>query len=326
MRYIIYGAGGIGCVIGGKLHQAGKEVVLIARGAHLAALRDKGLTLHTPGSTDVLNIPAVGHPSELEFRDDDIVFLTMKSQDTERALDELIALGGRDLPIVCTQNGVENERIALRRFEAVYGMMVFLPATFLEPGVVVGSAAPLAGVLDAGCYPGGTDERIVRVCADLEEAGFGAHPDPAVMRFKYSKLLMNLGNALQAAIGPELRLVDVGAALRDEAEACYRAAGVDWATPAEEKARRENMSVQPVEGQERGGGSTWQSLVRGLPTVETDFMNGEIVLLGRLHGVPTPVNAALQDLAQRLVAEGKPPGAMTESELRAALGVPAPQT
>ena len=239
-------------------------------------------------------------------------------------MDELISLGGRNLPIVCSQNGVENERIALRRFENVYCMMVFLPATFLEPGVILGSAAPLAGVLDAGCYPTGTDARITEVCADLEEAGFGARPDPALMRFKYSKLLMNLGNALQAAIGPELRLADVGAALREEAEACYRAAGIDWATAEEDAARRVNMRAQPIAGQERGGGSTWQSLVRGLSTVETDFLNGEIVLLGRLHGVPTPVNAALQDLAQRLVREGKPAGSMSESQLREEIGVPAP--
>ena len=326
MRYIIYGAGGVGCVIGGKLHQAGNDVVLVARGAHLDALRTTGLTLHTPSTSDVMKIPAVGHPSEIDFAEGDVVFLTMKSQDTDQALDELVACGGRNLPVICTQNGVENERRALRRFNSVYAMMVFLPASFLEPGVILGSAAPLCGVLDAGCYPEGTDDRIVQVCADLEAAGFGAHPDPKVMRFKYSKLLMNLGNALQAAIGPELRLADVGTALREEAESCYRAAGVEWATPDEERARRENMRAQPIAGHERGGGSTWQSFVRGLPTVETDFLNGEIVLLGRLHGVPTPVNAALQDLAQRLVAEGREAGSLSESELREAIGVPEPAT
>ena len=322
MRYIIYGAGGIGCVVGGKLHQATKDVVLVARGKHLEALQSSGLTLHTPDGTSVLTIPAVGHPSEIEFREGDIVLLTMKSQDTEAALDALIAVGARNIPVVSTQNGVENERMALRRFPTVYGMMVFLPATFLEPGVIVGSAAPLAGVLDAGRFPDGADDTITEVCSDLRDAGFGAEPNPAIMRFKYAKLLMNLGNAIQAAIGTESRLTDIGAALREEAEACYRAAGIDWATPEEDRARRENMRVRPVPGQERGGGSTWQSMARGLATVETDYMNGEIALLGRLHGVPTPVNSALQDLAQRLVSEGRPVGSMSEAELREAIGVP----
>ena len=52
-----------------------------------------------------------------------------------------------------------------------------------------------------------------------------------------------------------------------------------------------------IEGARARGGSTWQSLARGTGTIETDYLNGEIALLGRLHGVPTPVNAALQAIA-----------------------------
>ncbi|MGH2634470.1 MAG: ketopantoate reductase family protein, partial [Tepidiformaceae bacterium] len=81
MRYIIYGAGGIGGAIGGRLFLAGREVVLIARGAHLDAIRAGGLLLRTPEGDHRLPIDVAGHPREIEFRDDDVVLLTMKTQD-----------------------------------------------------------------------------------------------------------------------------------------------------------------------------------------------------------------------------------------------------
>lgn len=67
MRYIIYGAGAVGGVIGARLLQQGHEVVLIARGPHLDAIRGHGLTLETPDGTATLAIAAVAHPSELRF-------------------------------------------------------------------------------------------------------------------------------------------------------------------------------------------------------------------------------------------------------------------
>jgi 2-dehydropantoate 2-reductase len=75
------------------------------------------------------------------------------------------------------------------------------------------------------------------------------------------------------------------------------------------------MRFGEVEGTTRPGGSTLQSLVRGATTLEGDDLNGEVVLLGRLHGVATPVNAMLQRLARQLVAERIPPGSLPLAEL-----------
>ncbi|MGH9228389.1 MAG: ketopantoate reductase C-terminal domain-containing protein, partial [Acidimicrobiales bacterium] len=72
---------------------------------------------------------------------------------------------------------------------------------------------------------------------------------------------------------------------------------------------------------ERQGGSSWQSLARGLRSVETDYLTGEIVLLGRLHRVPTPVNDLLQRLANRMAAEGRPPGSVAAEDVLARLGI-----
>lgn len=134
MRYIIYGAGGIGCAIGGRLFQTGHEVVLIARGEHLDRMRADGLRLITPSGSNTLSVPVARHPSEIDFTDDDVVLLTMKSQHTASALEDLRG-AAPDVPVVCAQNGVANERMAQRMFRRVYGMVVVLPATFLEPGL-----------------------------------------------------------------------------------------------------------------------------------------------------------------------------------------------
>ena len=84
----------------------------------------------------------------------------------------------------------------------------------------------------------------------------------------------------------------------------------------------DHVRVEQVNGSARPGGSSWQSLTRGTGTIEADFLNGETALLGRLYGVPTPVNEALQRLANRAEAERRSPGFMTPAQVLAAAGVP----
>ena len=308
MHHVILGAGGIGGGIGARLVLAGSDVTLIARGAHLERMQREGLRLRTPEQDVTLEVTAVGDHSEVAWRGDEVVLLTVKSQDTAAALDQLLATAGPGVPVVCAQNGVENERIAARRFERVYGMLLNFPATFLTPGEVLLHGIPRSGVLDAGCYPRGLDATVEELCAHLETANFAAAADAAVMRKKYAKLLMNLGNAVQALA--ETR--DAGGihrALRAEALACYEAAGIDY-MPLEElvAAARPHYTVGQIEGAPRVGGSTWQGLVRGTGSVEVDHLNGEIVLLGAQHGVPTPYNRAVQQLLVEAVAGGAAPG------------------
>jgi 2-dehydropantoate 2-reductase len=317
MRYVIYGAGAIGGVIGGRLAQHGRDVVLIARGDHLRAIQASGLVLESPNERVTLPIPAVASPAEIEWREADAVILAMKTQDTEPALRQLALVAPPSTPIICAQNGVENERLALRRFANVYAQAVMLPATHMEPGIVqANSGSAITGILDTGRYPSGTDGFAERFTADLEASGFSSKPDPKVMRKKYAKLLMNLGNAYQAACEDGNR--DVVAEARAEGVACYRAAGIEFASEEEDRARRGDLvRIAPIAGQRRSGGSSWQSLARGHRTIEADYLNGEIVMLGALHSVPTPVNRVLQRVANRLAAAGSPPGTMSLKELRA---------
>jgi 2-dehydropantoate 2-reductase len=317
VRYVIYGAGAIGGSIGARLFQKGQDVTLVCRGAHLEAVQRDGLLFRTPDEAETLRIAAVGGPGEIEWRGDEVVLMAVKSQDTAPALQALRAAAG-DVPVICAQNGVANERMALRVFSRVYAMLVVLPATHLVPGEVLLHSSPLGGVLDYGRYPDGKDALIEQVAADLREAGFGAQPDPLVMRLKYAKLLTNLGNIVQALCG-QGPAGDLVRRVRDEAMMAYKAAAVDCAPPEELVARHSGITVKPIaDAGGRAGGSTWQSLERG-GSVETDYLNGEIALLGALHGIATPFNRMLQLAAAEAVREGRRPGAYTVEELMARL-------
>ncbi|WP_037868898.1 ketopantoate reductase family protein [Streptomyces sp. SPB074] len=328
MRYIVIGTGAVGGTVGARLAGGGREVVCVARGAHREALERDGLRLVTPEGEHAYRLPVVGGPEELgELRADDVLLLAVKSQDTVAALDAWaprpVAGGGtagERLPVLCLQNGVVNERVALRRFARVVGVCVWMPSTYLEAGVVGAGGVPLTGILHLGSYPPGRPEPVLdAVAADLRASRFDAPLPEDVMPWKYAKLLDNLPNAIEALLGPlegpeALALV---AEARAEGAAVLAAAGI--VTVGEEEARRvrgERVRLLPVPGVPRGGGSTWQSLRRGASSVEADWLNGEIVLLGRLHGVPTPVNETLRALVNELARAGGGPGAYTPAGLR----------
>ncbi|BBB01138.1 putative reductase [Actinacidiphila reveromycinica] len=323
MRYIIIGAGAVGGALGGRLFDSGHEVVLVARGAHLEAMRAHGLRLELADGEKRLKIPVVEGPAELTARDDDVLVIGVKTQDTADVLETWGTHGhgtaaggsGPGPAVVCAQNGVENERLALRRFSRVYGMCVWLPATYLEPGVVSALCAPLTGILHLGRYPSGSDTTARAIAADLTGAGFAAPVTEDVMAWKHAKLLGNLGNAVDAVLGPD---DEAGRGLaeraRAEGAAALTAAGIAYIGAEQQARTRGDRVVSPRAKRS----STWQSLARGTGSIESDYLNGEIVLLGRRFGVPTPVNEALRRAANRAARERRAPGELTGAE-RAAL-------
>ena len=304
VRFAILGAGAIGGVIGAGLHRAGHEVVLVSRGATLRALQERGLRIQTPDSDDVLRIPAAAVVPAC-----DVVILATKSQDTVAALGS-VADGA---VVACAQNGIANERMALRRCARVYGVYVRLPAQHTEPGVVQQFAAPVAGVLDVGRYPRGADAGAVALAEAFAAAGFSSRAVEDVMRLKRAKLLGNLANAIDALSGdaPE----SLYEAARAEGLAVYAAAGLDHADESEFRDR--HSPLREVAGAAHQGSSSWQSLARGAGSIEADYLNGEVVLLGRLHGVPTPVNERLQRLANQAARGGLGPRSLAASRLLA---------
>ena len=139
------------------------------------------------------------------------------------------------------------------------------------------------------------------------------------MRFKYAKLLSNLANAVDAICEPGPGAQELIELAQEEGSAALGAAEIDFVADDvnDVKARWERLDLRPVAGRERAGSSTRQSIARGAPTVETDYLNGEVALLGRLHGVATPVNEALCELSDRHVRERRAPGTVPAGEVLA---------
>jgi 2-dehydropantoate 2-reductase len=322
MRFVVFGAGAVGGVVGARLHQSGHDVALVARGAHRDEIRRAGLILETPVERAVLEIPVAEDPAELAVgRPGDVVLLAVKSQDTSSALDALRRAGAQAVPIVCLQNGVENERLALRRSPDVYGAVIMAPTGHLRPGAVEAYGAKASGIIDIGRYPDGVDQLCEQLAVALGASQFESTPRPDIMRLKYAKLILNLGNAVGALCdAQDDRLTELTERVREEGRAALDAAGIDHRddTVDDLPGRMGRLGVGDIEGRARAGSSSWQSLKRGTGAIETDYLNGEIVLVGRLHGVPTPVNAGLCRLAAEQASRGAPPGELSVADVLAA--------
>lgn len=158
MRFIVYGAGAIGSIIGGPI-QDRPYVVLVGNERHIDKIRETGLKLLTPDETYVLKVPSCKKAQELApFSEDDVVILTAKSQHTVLCLGQLKNVGaGRSLPIFCAQNSITNEPAATRVFDNIYGMVINLTGIFLNLEVI-NPITGNAGFIEVGRYPSGSDK------------------------------------------------------------------------------------------------------------------------------------------------------------------------
>lgn len=321
MHFVVYGAGAIGGVVAARLHQAGHAVTLIARGEHLRAIKAHGLVLESPDGTVTLPVPVVDDPSAVSWSDPVVVLVSVKSQDTDAVLGRLAVSAPPSTPVVCVQNAVANEHRVLRHYANTYGMCVMCPATHLEPGVVRAHSAPITGIMDLGRFPSGVDATARSVAEALRGATFDAEAIPDVMRWKYRKLLVNLANAVEALCGPAGLGSELAKAAYLEGRAVLEAAGIPHASREEDAARRDGLLSRGRAAAPGSppwhGSSSWQSVVRGAGSIESDYLNGEIVYLGRLHAMVTPVNALLQLRAAELAARREPPGELDPDDLLA---------
>jgi len=336
-RYVVIGAGAIGGATAGLLAEAGAEVVAVARGAHAAAIAEHGLTVRTPERTFTVRIPCVTDPASLTLGIDDVLVLATKTHQADVALrqwvdvpvvdgDTTVGTAGELLPILTALNGVVSEEMALRYFERVVGVCVWMPAAHIEPGEVIVRGTPIPGTFHIGTVPAGRDESelLDRVERDWTAAELRIVRPDDVMPWKYRKLVSNLGNAFQALVGAHGSTRELVRAAEDEARVVLETAGVEVIDDETEAAERatSGLRITEVPGQlEPLGGSSWQSLARGTGDIETDYLNGEIVLIARRNGMKAPINAGIARLARRAAAEGQAPGEITAEALAGLLGL-----
>jgi len=307
--------------------------VLVGRRQHVTRITENGLLLQDRDGEHIIHLEAVESVRDISLDESDVVFLCVKSQDTETAIAELKEQASPELPIFCFQNGVRNEETTSQFFQNVYGVVVEIGGSYMAPGQVSHYAGR---AVTMGCYPQGLDERLESVRHALEAAGCNVTLSPKVMAAKWSKLIINLCNAFYAVTGlsiPEAhRFLDSRTYLADVMEEGIRvleAAGIDHeALPGQvslqEKIERLRQR-EPIQPWPEDPGfpfypSTWQDLQLRRGTTETAFLNGEIIAIGRQIGVPTPLSDLLVNLTDDMAAKGEQPGKYTVKELRAMSG------
>ena len=265
MRFVVYGAGAIGGVVGARLFENGHDVVLIARGAHYEAIREHGLRIQSPDDDVTLDDPG-RRPSVAARRSraDDVVILAMKSQDTIGACEALARRAPPDIAVACFQNGVENERVVLRHFAATLRRVRDEPdRAHSSPGVVHGAVGARERPARHRPLP---DRRRRARRGDRRRAAtpstFHSIPRPDVMRWKYTKLLMNLANSVEATV----RARSAASATSSSScaprarRACAPRASTSRRAKRTRSAEATAWTCDRSNGEFRGGGSSWQSL------------------------------------------------------------------
>ncbi len=294
MKIAIIGAGGVGGYFGARLAEAGHEVAFVARGAHKDAMKANGLTVHSPlgeihlPAPDVVDDPAAVGPREA-------VLFCVKLWDVPGAAEIVRPMLGRESCVVPIQNGVSvtDTLSGLLGAEHVLGAVTQISASIEAPGVIRhhGDFARLI----FGEPGGGSSVRLERLAAACQAAGIEARaaPDIAVEIWKKFIFLAPMAGATafyRAPIGeirdhPE-RWARLEAMVR-ETVAVGRAKGVALADDAEEGPLGFLRKLPP-----EMKSSMQLDLERGR-RLELEWLNGEVVRLGRELGVPTPENAAV---------------------------------
>jgi 2-dehydropantoate 2-reductase len=298
MKIAMMGSGGVGGFFGGRLAHAGYDVSFIARGAHLAAMRERGLTIENEPQRDI-HLPKVRvteDPGALGRAD--IVILSVKLWDTEAAAKQIRPLVGPGTGVLSLQNGVVKDDILRREFgdATVMGGVGYVAATISKPGVIRQTGTMQRIVL--GEYDGRKSARATFLHEAFVRAGVNAELSGDVRRAIWEKFVFLVAlsattTAMRTPIGPIRENPQTRAFLLElmrEAVAVGRAQGV--ALPEDyAEGRLAFADGLPADMTS----SMHHDLERGNP-LEVNWLSGGVVQLGQAKGVPTPANRAVCDI------------------------------
>jgi 2-dehydropantoate 2-reductase len=321
MRIAIVGAGAIGSVIGGLLSKAGEDITLIGRKSHVDAINQNGLFLEGGPGRMVIQVKAA---ENLDFKPD-LTLLTVKAQDVESSVKKaqpFLSVA----QVVTMQNGVQSDdQVAgLLGKENILSSVVVFNGQFLEPGKASYSIPFSKTALLIGEPFGNKGARLQNLSLLLNKA-IGTDISEDIRGAHWTKLLWNLQTAVPAITGlsyqdsyqyPEVRELTIN--LLKEGLKVIKGAGIKTVDvpgfPMEpiETMARESLSIASALVKQIADslgkvpvlGSTLQSIKRGTST-EVDYLNGEIVKMGKKMGISTPVNSLIVGLVHQVEATGK---------------------
>jgi 2-dehydropantoate 2-reductase len=335
-RYVIYGAGALGMLLGAGLAEAGATVLLIGHNRLLDGqqLTAEGIVIEAPaGRRVVRGLNVASSLGEVTAHSEDVLLLGVKAWAAADAVQALRERYDESTPFVTFGAGVRNEEIAAQRFRRVYGLLVPLDPVWVAPGVV----APLAErPLWLGGYPLGLDAIGERIASDLRAAGWHVEIPGSILAVKWNQLVLDLNQATLALLGLPLSqaLVTPGvpslmAEVIEEAGRVLAAAGMavdssghdlsfsaceSLLRQAGESTLHQQSSALSISSLGACSSMSWDLEWRRGQT-EAGFLNGEILLLGEKHQVPTPLNATLLSLVDRMAADQLPPGHYSVTDL-----------
>lgn len=292
MRIAVVGTGGVGGGYGAALAKAGADVTFIARGAHLAAMQEKGLRVESPrGDTHLMPTQATDDPRSVGPVD--VVLFCVKLWDVESAGEAIKPMIGPDTAVIPLQNGVDaSDRLApIIGKHAVMGGVANISATIAEPGVIRQTGTGMRIVF--GELDGRASPRAEAFAAIARAAGIDVVLSPSILSELWMKFILLASNAGIMAVArlPVGKLRDDPdiapwfATAYEEVAAVGRAAGVALPADAVERTLTFNRAAPP-----NLIPSMAVDLLRG-NRIELPWLSGKVVELGRKHGVPTPTHA-----------------------------------
>jgi len=294
MRIAVIGAGGVGGVFGAALAKAGANVIFVARGAHLAAMRERGLRIEG-GRGELVLQPAQATDDPASIGPVDLVLICVKLWDVESAGAAVRPLIGPETGVIPLQNGIDaSERLSpILGERAVMGGVAQVSATIAEPGVIRQTGALQRLVF--GELDGRRSERAERFLALCQKAGFDATLTGNIERALWEKFVLLVAMSSITAVTRlpvgKLRddpdLWELYRTVMNEVVAVGRARGVDIAPDLAEKLLAPVKSFPAT-----GMASMAVDLLRG-NRIELPWLAGKAVSLGREHGVPMPATATL---------------------------------
>ncbi len=306
MKILVMGSGGVGGVFGGRLAAGGCDVTFVARGAHLAALRDNGLLIEneTLGDTRVRPLKVTDDP--LSAGTPDLILFGVKLWDTETVAKSLLPTIGPHTAVLSLQNGVIKDDILRTVFgdAAVMGGAAYVGSHVARPGVIrqVGTIQRMV----FGEYDGSPSARAQALLAAALKAGLQAELSLDIRRTLWEKYAFLVGlsgttAAMRSTIGPVRDHPQTRAFLFDlmqEAVAVGRALGVNLP---------ENYAQDRLAFADSVPATMDSSLHNDLKNgnrLEVEWLAGGVVQLGKKAGVATPCNRAVWDMLA-LYAQGR---------------------
>ncbi len=317
MVICVYGAGSIGCYVGGRLAAAGSDVVFVGRERLAKQITGHGLTI-TDWRGAELHVPHPRYETTPDaVAEADLVLVTVKSAATGDAADALVARLKPDAVVVSFQNGLHNAEVLLERLggrTVLTGMVAF---NVVNRGDGAFHCAT-EGDLEVQRHPA-----LAGYATEFERAGVPLVQRDDMAAVQAAKLLLNLNNAVNALSGLPLKEELSQRAYRRclalaqrEALEVFDAAGT---TPARltplppswlptllgvpdfvfTRLAGQMLAIDPL-----ARSSMWEDLEAGR-TTEVDYLNGEVVALARKHGTRVPVNERLVALVKRAEAGGR---------------------